>query len=196
MHIRRCPVCKLALRAHDPGFQIQVQAENVSFVALGAPQGTYSVCHECYQRMYPDYGVKLHVPPPGMDRFGSFYCQVCKTYAREDDPALGDNGWQLRVEPEDLMDPEQEPELKDLLARRADGRRDEWDELVAPENTVTDREIGDWLEARCGARHGILKPCIECRRKLAERVHARLLRKRQLRKGASLNEVLLNPFAV
>lgn len=191
---RFCPVCKLALRAHDPGWQVQVLKEHVQFIGMGAPQGAYSVCHECYQRMYPDYPIRLHVPRPQLDYMGSFYCSACKTYAREDDP-IGQN-FVIRVAPEDIADPEQHPELKDLLSRRASGVVDEDGELIAPENRVGDKEIGDWLEKHCGIRHGVIRACQDCRAKLAPAVHARLIRQRVLKKTKPLSEVMLNFNAV
>ena len=106
--MRRCPVCKLALRGNDPSASMLIPADN----AHGAQGGFYmGVCADC-RAVYDDgftptevyigvYGGNVRTPLPASDgTYGDVppgACGVCRRHAREDDAMQG-----LRLWREDL----------------------------------------------------------------------------------------------
>lgn len=110
--MRRCPLCKLALRGNDPSSSIQVPPDNPQ----GARPGFYvGVCYECFRGnggfidvveiwvgpetctfpgRRPEADGTYDAVPPGL-------CAVCKRCAREDDQMHGLRLWREDLSPED-----------------------------------------------------------------------------------------------
>jgi len=176
--VRICPVCKLALRANDPGCSVQVLQEHVQWLGMGAPQGSYSVCHKCFGRMHPEHDFTPHVPFPPPEGLGPYWCAVCKGYAREDDP-IKDLNTVVRLLPEDISDPAEDADMRAKLEERAAGG-------------LNDRQLGAWLEEKYGVRHGALRACQECMAKWGPTIHRRLIRDRIIPDNTPIEQVIYN----
>lgn len=112
---RFCPICKLAFRAHDGGYAIQFGGDYPQWVALNAPNGSYTICQDCYMQRFPEVP-PLRIPKPRFnDGISQYYCAVCKNYSREDDPMMGDANGVVGIAPEDMVNLDEHPELKKMI---------------------------------------------------------------------------------
>lgn len=159
MSVRRCPKCKLAVRAIDPMCQVNVCADNVVFVGAGFPLGGYDICWDCAKSVNPS----LPPPPrpqawnscnvftPSDDRVNKFLCTICREYAREDDP-IGEQRTRLRLLPEDVL-----RGTGVILEGEAKSLYTAWRRGGMP-----DRALGNVLRRLCGTDFGVKFACREC----------------------------------
>lgn len=167
--MRRCPICRLAYRANDPGGTCFVPRENKH----GASSGSYSACSECCAVYEPSgpwarycstilaapdpYSVRsstIQAPGGVSDQAPPGLCGLCRRFAREDDSMDA-----LRLWREDLTAEEQE-------------------RLIPPQD-----------------QHACYAACGECRRKWAPVILARLQAQGRAPEGMTPNQMAATMFA-
>lgn len=94
--MRVCSMCRRCPRTNDPMGHVQITADSPLVCTLGIEAGTYHVCGECLERVFPQQKYSLHVgPQPKVNLthtndersflVNNRYCGLCLCYAREDD---------------------------------------------------------------------------------------------------------------
>lgn len=211
--MRICPVCQRPPRAHDPLYRVEnydysAAAEKASVQYVGAgvfPIGSYCVCYDCFKERNPDTEIVLRVPPPrnfevvvgssSLNYQGRFFCSICKTYAREDDP-IAEMNTCIRLEPEDVVDTLAEPYAAleygdEAFEWTIEQKRDAYfrdhpllaDIVAGHRTTHTDIDVSKALKAAGGTEMGLRICCLECFGKYAPAVARRWARAKIIPEG-------------